>query len=275
MQFAARTVGCRVLWTGDGLLPHTLQVDERGLDADASSQRWTGEDFAVVGPDDALLQASLTHALAGGQPLALPCATVNVPLLRRRAADAAHYALRGRFQAAVAALSSWRTAFPAVQCNQAATPMLDLEPPFLAVLLQDANDPRMLHDASRAPDARSLIQRAVLAANALGPETQVVAVLPDRVASNQFAMGSLAGEHSRRVRIAPAGNAAVIAATAAATITINHPAATVALLAGTPVIHLGRALYQLQGVTTKSTIEQLPDAIANLQDCDRPELRRP
>src|SRR5690606_37710263 len=58
-------------------------------------------------------------------------------------------------------------------------------------------------------------------------------------------------------------------------ITINHPAATVALLAGTPVIHLGRALYQLQGVTTKSTIEQLPDAIANLQDCDRPELRRP
>ena len=31
LQFAARTVGCAVLWVGDGLLPHTMQVDARGV----------------------------------------------------------------------------------------------------------------------------------------------------------------------------------------------------------------------------------------------------
>jgi len=275
IQFAARTLGSRVLWTGDGLLRHTMQVDERGLDADASCRRWTSEDFAVVAPDDALLHASLTHALANGQPLALPRATASVPQLRRRLTDAAHDALSGRFQTAMTDLIGWRAAFPDDRPDQLATPMLDLKPPFLAVLLQDANDPRVLHDASQAPDARDLIQRAVVAADALGPETQVVAVLPDCISRSQLAAGSLAGEHGHRVRIASAGNAAVIAATSAATITINHPAATVALLSGTPVVHLGRALYELPGVTTSTTLEQLPDAIASLQQHDCPELRRP
>jgi hypothetical protein len=64
LHFAARAHGCRTLWFGDGLLPHTLQCDERGLDGDAAAATRRGDDFRVVRPDRELLAACLTHALA-------------------------------------------------------------------------------------------------------------------------------------------------------------------------------------------------------------------
>jgi len=98
--------------------------------------------------------------------------------------------------------------------------------------------------------------------------------LPGRVTQAQMGVKQLAGKHAHRVRLAPLGCAAAIAATATATITINHAMATVALLAGTPVVHLGRALYELPGVTTRTTLEGLPEAVRVAQMTDRPALRR-
>ena len=69
-----------MLWTGDGLLPHTLQVDPGGLDEDASSQRWGARDFRVVAPDPTLLEACLAHALASHDPLGLPRAPVQAQM---------------------------------------------------------------------------------------------------------------------------------------------------------------------------------------------------
>lgn len=274
MQFAARVVGSKVLWTGQGLLPHTMQVDERGLDADASCRRWRAKDFSVVAPDKALLNAALTHALAGGEPLALPRATVQVPLLSRRLADTLSYLLRGRLKTARTALHGWRASFAIDQLEAMAAPPPDLKPPFVAVLLQHAKDPRVVLDATSPPNARTLLQHALLAADTMGSDTQVVAVLPGNAIESQLGAQALAGKHSHRIRIAAPNNAALLASTAAATITINHPAATVALLAGTPVIHLGRAIYGLRGVTTTATLEGLPEAIAASQKIDRKALRQ-
>lgn len=273
MQFAARVVGSKVLWIGEGLLPHTMQVDERGLDADASCRRWRAEDFSVVAPDKALLEAALTHALAGGEPLALPCAPVQMPLLSRRVADTLSYLVRGRFQSAKTALHGWRAPFASGRQEATSLPLKDLKPPFVAVLLQHAKDPRVVLDASSPPDARTLVHHALLAADQIGTDTQVVAVLPSNAIDCRLDAPVLTSKLSNRVRIAAPSNAAVLASTAVATITINHPAATVAQLAGTPVVHLGRALYELPGVTTITTVEGLPAAIASAQMMDRKALR--
>ena len=42
IQFGAREVGCRVLHTGEGLLPHTMQWNGEGMDGDASTCRRRG-----------------------------------------------------------------------------------------------------------------------------------------------------------------------------------------------------------------------------------------
>lgn len=275
IQFAARTVGCRVLWTGDGLLAHTMQVDARGIDADASIRRWTAEQFSVVEPDDALLHTSLTHALADAEPLALPRPTVLVPPLRRRIADATHYASRARFQTAMTALHGWRMAFATETSVRQHARLLDLQTPFVAVLLQDREDARIVHDAGEAPSMQTLVQRALIAADTITPGTQVVVVLPDGVAESPALANALAGAHADRIRIASASHAATIAATSAATITVNHPTAIVALLCGTPVIHLGRALYELPGVTQGTTLQALPEAVAIAMQNDKHALRRP
>lgn len=274
IQFAARVVGSKVMWIGDGLLPHTMQIDERGLDAEASCRRWRAKDFSVVAPDKALLEAALTHALAGGEPLALPYAPVQMPQLSRRVADTISHLMRGRFRAAAAALHGWRASLVTDKQEIASVPLEGLKPPFIAVLLQHAEDPRVKLDASSPPDARTLIHHALLAADKIGTNTQVVAVLPSNAINRQLRTHVAVSKLSDRVRIAPQSNAAVLASTAAAVITINHPMATVAQLASTPVIHLGRALYELPGVTTTTTLEDLPAAIASAQRPDRKALRQ-
>ncbi|MCK5940586.1 MAG: hypothetical protein KAI24_01355 [Planctomycetes bacterium] len=275
LQFAARSAGRRILWIGAGLLPHTLQVDERGLDGDAGSRRFGPADYRVVAPDDQLLEASLAHALAGGRPLALPRAEVRVPPVARRLLDASACALRGRVRAAAAALTGWQRALhDDGPPGGAATARLDLKPPFVAALLQSHLDPRVRHDGGRAPSPADLVRGALAAAERLGAGGTVVAVLPDPVAAHPRDARALAGSGCDRVRVVPASAAAVAAATAAAVVTINHPLATVGLLAGTPVVHTGLALYGLEGVTTSASVDALPDAVAAAVRRDRPSLRR-
>tara|TARA_R110002073_G_scaffold89585_1_gene212057 strand:- start:97 stop:414 length:318 start_codon:yes stop_codon:yes gene_type:complete len=46
------------------------------------------------------------------------------------------------------------------------------------------------------------------------------------------------------------------------------------MLAGTPVVHLGRALYGLAGATTSATLEELPEAVVAAQQSDQVVLRQ-
>ena len=274
IQLTAHVTGCRVLWSGEGLLPHTIQIDESGLDADASHRKWSAKDFRCVTPNQNLLDASLADVLAGGIPLTLPMAPVNMPPLRRRIADAICYMMGGRLHAAMSAIHRWRLSFTSDDIDLGPTPILDWKAPFVTVLLQHPNDTRVVRDAIDPPNARTLVQRAVVAADLFGPQTKVLVVLPGLFSENQGIAHAIASEHGDRIRITPSRNAALAASAAATVITINHPLATVALLTGTPVVILGRALYELDGVTTTSSLEELPDAVRQANQSDRPALRR-
>jgi hypothetical protein len=146
------------------------------------------------------------------------------------------------------------------------------------VLLQPANDARVRLDADDAPGPAALVRAALAACRTVDPTWHVVAVLPPRRRASRLAARRLAGGDAAHVQVAPAADAAVVAAAAAAVITINHPAATIALLAGTPVVHTGRALYELDGVTTRAAPAALADpasgVLARALGRDRPSLRR-
>ncbi len=269
LQFAARTVGCAVLWVGDGLLPHTMQVDARGVDGDASCRRWRPADYRVVTPDEAFLQASLAHALAMAEPTSLPRADIHVPLASRRLLDAGAYALQGRLRRCWRALAGWQQALPQPTLG-AATPLeVSARPPYVAVLLQAARDPRLQFDAGVAPTPEQLLRAARRAADAVG--AGLVAVLPPGRSGRR--MRALArrvpGTDVLESRLGP-----VVAATAAAVVTVNHPLAAVALLAGTPVVNTGRALSDLPGVTTTATRAAVPAAGPAACRRGRPALRR-
>ena len=269
---AAEDAGGRVLWTGAGLLAHTMQLDDHGIDAAAGCRRWSAKEYRVVEPDDELLRAALGYALAGIAPLALPSAAVQVPPAARRLLDALTYGLEGRAAAAAGALTSWRAA---VTEPPAALPRLGApapHPPFLAVLLQPLRDPRLAPDQRTAAYAEQLVRGALQATRDLDVETGVAVVTStDRCPSG---VRQIAARHPDKITLLSAEAAAPAAATAAAVVTVNHPAAMVGLLASTPVVHTGDALYELRGVTARATADSVSDAVLQALTQHRPALRR-
>jgi hypothetical protein len=263
LQFVARRHGVRVLWTGPGLLPHTLQCDERGVDGDAAASQRSALDYRVVQAEPQLLAACLANALARTPPFALPPAPIVVPPLGARLAAAMRVARDLGLTAAGHGLAIARRAeqlpLPALTPQFAPPP----KTPYVAVLLQSPADERLRLDAERAPSASAMLGAVRAAAAAIDPALRVVAV-GDTTAATLAATGCL---H------APAGAAVDVVAAAAATITVNHPLAAVALLAGTPVVHFGRALYGLPGVTTRCRLEELPQALHRALQRDHPTLR--
>lgn len=262
VQTIARAAGCRVLWTGDGLLPHTLQIDERGLDAAASCAQRAAAEFRVVRGEPELLQACLANALARPQPLGLPRAAVQVPPLRERLRDVLPTWRQHGLRRAAAGLGAWRRALAPRPQHEAAWRLPAA--PFVAVLLQRADDPRVVLDGGAAPSAAALVHHAAAAALRLGGDVQVVVVAAAELAPRAFA-----GHPA-----VPAAAAAEAAATALATVTINHPLASVALLAGTPVLHVGRALYGVRGVATATPADALAKALPTALAHDYPTLRQ-
>ena len=273
IERAARAAHCPVLWTGDGLLPHTLQVDPGGLDEDASSQRWGARDFRVVAPDPTLLEACLAHALASHEPLGLPRAPVQTPPVGPRLADAAKAVLAGDVAGASRAWRGWRAALapPGVPAMRATEDPAAWAAPFLAVLLQPRADLKAAHGGQASGLTHALLRRSREAADALGLSLAVV--LPEGQQGTRWRR-ALSQNPIAGVRLLPPQLAAVAAATAAAVATVNHPLAAVALLAGTPVVHTGRALYHLDGVTRRAAPEALPAAVVDAIRRDRPALRR-
>jgi hypothetical protein len=264
LQFVARRHGRAVLWTGPGLLPHTMQCDERGLDGDAAASHRSAHEFRCVRAEPELLRACLCHALAGTRPFGLPrrtpCAPSSWPQRCRQQLER-----RLRWFAA-------RWAGHDQLPGEPVPPVLDpagWQPPtspFLGVLLQAPDDPRIVHDSEAGPDAARLCAASVAAAQRIDPALQVVVVAPPGQRRQQDAGNAL-------VHAAPAGAAALVAATATAVVTVNHPLASIGLLAGTPVLHLGTALYGLPGAAWRTSTAALPATLARALRHDYPTLR--
>lgn len=270
LQYVAEELGIRTLWTGDGLLPHTLQIDERGLDGDATPCRRPLTDYRVVRSEPSLLEACLTNMLARSTPAALTRRDVVVPPLHRRCGDALDALARFDVDGARAALAAWRSSLPAAGVDH--TPPARLpQPPFVALLLQSRTDERLRLDCDAPPSERDLVASAAAAVAALDPRFGLLVIVPPDGIDHRC----IDGLHPPvPLHFASAAAAPEAAATALATITVNHPAASAALLAGTPVLHTGRALYGVHGVATAATTATLTDALQRALDKDHPALRR-
>ncbi len=270
LQFVARETGTRVLWTGVGLLPHTLQVDETGLDGDAAAIRRHAGDYRVVRNEPALLAACLAHALARATPSALTRREVQRPPLHARFADLVPAFRRHGARGAAWALRGWRQALP--DGPDPLEPAFTLPAqPFTTVLLQDPDDDRVRLDAHAPPSQRELILAAATATAGLDRRLALVVVLPPR-GLDHCARRDLTTPVA--LHFAPAHAAAAAAAAGVAVCTINHPLASVALLAGTPVVHTGRALYGLPGAATPTTTADLAAALARALARDHATLRQ-
>ena len=89
-------------------------------------------------------------------------------MLRRRIADAINYAIRGQLHAAVTSLNAWLAPHQVEATETIQTPSIDMKTGSICLLLQDPDDPRVVHDATNPPDARSLIAQAIAAADLCG-----------------------------------------------------------------------------------------------------------
>lgn len=270
IQFVAREFGVRVLWTGDGLLPGTMQLDEQGLDGDARASHRTAWDFRSLPVDEELLRASLAGCLGRNLPPGLVHRPVVPPPLSQRIQAAFQGRAEGTAPGFFAGLSHWRRA-----TTQPPHPArtIDLPTrPFVTVLLQSAKDERMRLDASRTPQPIELVRAAKAAAVAVfGSTTEIVAVLP-RGGLDERDLEPLRREPGIALELSHA--TAEACAAAAAVVTVNSPHAAIALLAGTPVLHLGRALYGIPGVATSCRMEDLMQALPTALTEDQPELRK-
>jgi hypothetical protein len=253
LHFLARERGCRIVHAGAGLLPGTLQVDGEGIDGDAASCRRSALDYRDGARDEAFLAAALAAWLGEALPPPLARNPFTVPPLGARLWATAAALRRGDRSEAVRALHGWRLAIePAAAAAADPTHALP-DGPFVAVLLQRSDDPRLCLDAPECDPVR-LVAAASRSAAQLGPGVRAVVLAADP-ARAQAALRAAAADAAPVVhRLA---RAPVALATALAVVTVNHPLAAGALLAGTPVLHLGRAPWAVPGVATATSLDAL------------------
>lgn len=243
VHFLAREHGVPVLHTGTGLLPHTMQWDESGLDGDSSLCRRIAYDYRDHARDEVFLAAALAAWTAGIQPFALPQDPASpVPAARGLVALAEAW----RQGLGREALHSWSAAREWLPQTAPAAPA-PVQPPdgaYVVLLAQDPRDPRLLLDAPQAPAQTTLLRGVRGAASALDPACRVVV------------LGAPATElpESEGVLFLPLDAAPALLATALAAVTVNHPLGIGALLMGTPLLHLGRSAYGIRGVATQTAL---------------------
>ncbi|MCR9246375.1 MAG: hypothetical protein NXI31_15185 [bacterium] len=272
LHFAAREFGIRTLWTGPGLLPHTMQFDSRGLDADSSVMRREVFEYRNVAAEPRLLDGCLAHALARNEPFGLARSEIMRPPLGHRIADAVRAVFRGPAGVRYA-LNGWRAS------DGNASVAIPPGPPrpirataFTTVLLQRPADERLRLDADDSIDLLEFARAATAATQALDPRLQTVLVVPPG-GLPPATLNELA--RLPATELVPANCANDAAAAGVATMTINHPFAITALLAGTPVVNCGRALYGLAEITHRSTVAELGETLLKAANAtDQPTLRQ-
>jgi hypothetical protein len=268
LHFVAKSAGCRVLWTGDGLFPGTIQIDECGLDGDARISRRVAWDFRAASADPGMAEAALAAIAGQNRPLALERRPIQpLPQLSRLRA-----ALQGLGRGT--APGFWAALQAAKRAAGPSAPMPQGDPlptgPLVAVLLQAPDDPRLRLDAERAPDAPTLTMAAAAAARACDPALTPVALMPE----GGLPRRELAALRRLGIPLASAQSAAPLCMAAALAITVNSPAAATALLCETPVVRLGRAVYGIPGITASADLGSLADGMRAALQEDQPELRR-
>lgn len=241
----ARIFGCATAHLGEGLLPGTLQRDHGGIDGDREAPLRSD-----APADRALLDSALAAALAGGAGRAdLPRRVVFPPSLGDRVATWFAAPRDGGRTARRARIAAWREAVGCRETDSRHAPPRLPDAPFVAVLLQRQHDPRVRLDADAPPSSAELIAATRRAAASLGLAERVAVVLPARAVST-FIDGLACLPHDA---------APVVAATAAAVVTINDGRAFVGALAGTPTLCLGRAFWARDGLATTTTLARLTD----------------
>jgi hypothetical protein len=260
LDFLARELGSRVLWLGDGLLPHTICHDESGIDADAAITRRIAADYRDVTADTPFLESCIAHLAADDQPCALSRRPLRKPPRHEWRGALWQLAREQGLARAWRARSEWLAAArpPLGEPRPFALPPA----PFATVLLQHPDDDRVRIDSPAAPTPEQLVVAADHALTAAGIRARLAVVLPDRsLPAATLAALRICG----RVDLLPAAAAVDAAMTGLVVFTISHPTAVGALLTATPVVHTGRALFGLPGVTHRapsaSFAEILPSAL--------------
>ncbi len=270
VHFVATQHGARTLWTGDGLLPATMQFDGEGLDGESRTCRRSAWDFRNLDIDDDLLTSTLASVVAQNKPTPLSRRMLQAPPLNARLRDALG-ALGGRHSFGFfGALDAWHRAAPPIARPAMTTPRLPSRP-YLAVLLQRGDEDRIRLDSTGAPTPAELLRAASRSARSIEPTMPVVAVLPAAglPARTVSALADMDGvfveDHEATVDAC---------LTAAAVISVNSAAGAVGLLAGTPTLHLGSSIYGISGIATRFSLEQPGRSVRAALDEQQPELVR-
>ncbi len=272
LHFLARGHGAPVLHTGDGLFPNTMQWDAEGIDGDASFVRHTAQDYRRQAHDEVFLAAALSAWLARAHPPPLGRFGVKRPGLLMRLKACAQAAARRQWRGALGALDAWQSALAPALPRRQDRPALP-KGPYVAVLLQSPRSPRLLLDAPGLLRHAHLIQVARDATRCIGDGISTVAVLPQDLGHGPGAPVPGLGDDLRDLVFLPASAASLAVSTAMAVVTINHPLGLCAILAGTPVLHLGRTPYGVRGVAQRSSLDLLAEDLGSALERDNPSLR--
>ncbi|MCY2957425.1 MAG: hypothetical protein NT107_10345 [Planctomycetota bacterium] len=269
VHYLARQALVKAVWTGAGLLPHTLFLDNEGLDGKSLAALRSAHQYRAVAIDEPFLDAALTAVLGHNQPAALARRMVQPPTFRNRLRDAVAGLFAGNGQSVLAAFTAWQRAQqPAPAQNRNSNLPAD---PFVAVLLQRDDDDRLRIDCKTAPSNVALVGAVLEAVQTTPPLRSVVAVLPQG-GLRRSEMAQLRRMVGIRIECTEARH--VAAATAAAIVTINDPTACTGLLAGTPVVHLGVAVFGIPGIATHGRLESLASDLAAALQNNQPTLRQ-
>ncbi|MEE9125596.1 MAG: hypothetical protein V3U11_00500 [Planctomycetota bacterium] len=271
LHFLTRHHGAPVLHTGEGLLPRTMQWDTEGIDGDASVVRHTAQDYRRQERDETFLAAALSAWLARAYPPPLPRIGLNPPAFLRRLKGLLQAAVRGQWATAREGLGAWQRAYPPVYPRRQDQPAIP-QVPYVVVLLQQQDSPRLLLDSPGRIESEHLVRVAREATRKLGHGIPTAVVLP-RAGVDRAAILRLQQEFDDLIFL-PHGAAALAVSTAMAVITVNHPLGLCALLSGTPVLHLGRTPYGVRGVAQRTSLDLLGEDLAPALTGDKPTLRQ-
>ena len=263
----ASELGGDVLHTGEGVLPGTMQWDPVGVDGDASicRRRTRRGDLDRDVPDRSFLEATTAAVLGGATAPPIAPRQVRTPDFIDRITLAARtlWHTRGDVGEARRAVVAWREA----QARSAAHhDGAGLDPELahdlgahhhIAFLEQNDDDPRVRLDcdqplgASPSQTALRATIRAVSRNRQQLGNARIIALPPHGAEPHRSNLSE--GDVLRL----PESATSRVLATAIAVITVNDLRAGQALLAGTPVLHFGRAVWAVPPVTTETSIDRI------------------
>jgi hypothetical protein len=268
LHSVAREFGCHVLHTGSGLLPGTMQWDLQGIDGDSRICERAAVDYRDGPRDEPLLAAALASWIAGIIPTPLQRTPVLPPTMLHRVRAWLQARRLGEQLGLLQGLRAW---WEALEPDTSTTPLVDVPSlPYVAVLLQPPDCPRARLDAAD-PGGIGLVLAAARATQRVDPALQLVVLAPRaRPTAHEERLLRRPLPH---LHWHPLDRARQLLPTAMACVTVNHPLAFCALLASTPVLHTGRALYAVPGVATRTTEDTLTDDLLFALGRDQPTLR--